>query len=330
MVASLFGPALLGLLTAILAGRLLIPLLQRLKARQVISTDAPVRHLSKGGTPTMGGGIILVGALVGGLLYPRPGGSGTTVAALWITTLAFGAIGFLDDYLIIRRGKNLGLRAREKLALQFLVAGAFSVWWYAHDRALASVLLVQSGPDPQRVALALFHALLLAGLSNAVNLTDGLDGLAAGVSLPIWGALALLAALGMAFGSFADLGLAAACAGFAGASIGYVWYNAHPAQVFMGDTGSLAIGGGLAAAAILLRQEWLLIPAAAVHWAEAASVTLQVVYFKATGGKRIFRRSPLHHHFEELQVPETRIVARFTIASIACCLLALALVYRTA
>jgi phospho-N-acetylmuramoyl-pentapeptide-transferase len=179
----------------------------------------------------------------------------------------------------------------------------------------------------------LYHVLLMVGMSNAVNLTDGLDGLAAGVSLPVWLVLACLGGFGAPAGfpfvqdaagaaAGGDFGIVVCCAAFAGATIGYLWFNAHPAQVFMGDTGSLAIGGGIAAAAIALRQEWLVLLAATVHLAEAASVTAQVISFKTTG-RRIFKRSPLHHHYEELDWPETRIVARFAIVSAGCGLLAL-------
>jgi phospho-N-acetylmuramoyl-pentapeptide-transferase len=173
--------------------------------------------------------------------------------------------------------------------------------------------------------------LLLVGMSNAVNLTDGLDGLAAGVSLPVWITLGVLAMVGpLTTGHFlntaSDYGILATAAGFAGATLGYLWYNAHPAQVFMGDTGSLAIGGGLGAVAIALRVEWLLLLIAAVHLAEAASVTLQVISFKTTG-KRIFKMSPLHHHFELCDWPETRIVARFAIVSTLCGVLALIIAF---
>lgn len=326
MLSSLFGPALAGLLAAVVVGFFLIPMLRRLKAGQVISLDAPERHRTKGGTPTMGGWIIVIGGLLPAWLYPHPGGVGAALLAVTLVILAFALIGFLDDFLIIRRGKNLGLRAREKLALQFIAAIAFSGWWAMTEQSFLSPDVDRS-VGPARIALAAFHVLILVGLSNAVNLTDGLDGLAAGVSLPVWITLALLATFGPAVQQGGDYGVAAACAAFAGATVGYLWYNAHPAQVFMGDTGSLAIGGGLAAAAILIRAEWLLLLAASVHLAEAASVTLQVISFKTTG-KRIFRMSPLHHHFELEKVPETRIVARFSIVSAACGLLALALALR--
>jgi phospho-N-acetylmuramoyl-pentapeptide-transferase len=330
MFASLFPPFLLGCLVALAAGWLLIPILQRLKVRQFISTDAPKRHQTKAGTPTMGGAIILVGAVLPTLFFRLPSGDLRLLYAVLLTTVGFGLIGFIDDYLIITRGRNLGLRAREKLLGQFIVAIAFSAWFYMTypraDLGVGNIVSVQVA----QIALAAFHVLLLVGMSNAVNLTDGLDGLASGVSMPVWITLALLGL----FGKYADpaavsdFRLVAFCAAFAGATLGYLWYNAHPAQVFMGDTGSLAIGGGMAAAAIALRQEWVLILAAAVHVVEALSVIIQVISFKTTG-KRVFKRSPLHHHFEEIEWPETRIVARFTLVSAMACLLALSLVLRT-
>jgi phospho-N-acetylmuramoyl-pentapeptide-transferase len=313
-----------------IAGWVLIPVLRRMKAGQVISTDAPGRHQAKGGTPTMGGLLILCGALAAAILYPRPSGSAALLAAVLLCTLAFGAIGFLDDYLIVRRGKSLGLRAREKLALQIIVALAFASWSQYADPA--GLRIGESWLDWPRVFWVLFHTGLLVGFSNAVNLTDGLDGLAAGVSLPVWLALGVaaafwpLAAAPLGAG-VSDYGLVAVCGGFAGATLGYLWYNAHPAQVFMGDTGALAIGGAMAAVAIVLRLELLLLIAAAVHLVEAGSVMLQVASFK-TRGKRIFRMSPLHHHFELVEWPETRIVARFTLASAGFAALALCLFFR--
>ncbi len=326
MAAALFAPAFIGALVALLSGWILLPVLRKLKARQVISTDAPKRHQTKAGTPTMGGLIILVGGLVTALAYPATG-SRALLAAVILATLGLGVVGFLDDLLIILRGKNLGLRAREKLLGQFIVAIAFAGWMAWMDAQAGTPL------GTSRLLLAAYHVLLMVGLSNAVNLTDGLDGLAGGVTLSTWLTLAALGSLatGVATLPFlqvqGDAGLVVFCAAFAGATLGYLWYNAHPAQIFMGDTGSLAIGGGLAAAAIAMRLEWLLLLAALVPIAEAGSVTLQVVWFKRTG-RRIFKMSPLHHHFELCDWPETRIVTRFALVSALCGLLALAVVFR--
>jgi phospho-N-acetylmuramoyl-pentapeptide-transferase len=329
MLSLLFGPFLTGALVALGSGYFLIPILQKLKARQSISSDAPKSHQSKAGTPTMGGLIILVGALVAALFYPRTSGQPAYLFAAVLCTALFGLIGFVDDLLIVLRGKNLGLRAREKFALQFIVAIAFAVWYYQVDPSRSAP--GAAGLSWGRIALAAYHVLLLVWMSNAVNLTDGLDGLAAGVSLPVWLALSVLAVSWSVLsfppaGGITDYALGGFCAAFAGASLGYLWYNAHPAQVFMGDTGSLAIGGGMAAAAILLHQEWTLLLIALVHHAEGLSVVLQVASFKSTG-KRIFKMSPLHHHFELCEVPETRVVARFAIVSAVCAVGALVLIF---
>jgi phospho-N-acetylmuramoyl-pentapeptide-transferase len=323
MLSGLAGAFLAGLVLALLGGLALLPLLRSLKARQFISSDAPQRHQVKAGTPTMGGLIIIVGGLLPPLFMAGVADRPRLYAVL-LATLGFGLVGFLDDLLIILRGRNLGLRAREKLLGQFIVAIAFTAWF---------VLADPGGPQPTagtlRWVLAAYYVLLMVGMSNAVNLTDGLDGLAAGVSLPVWLALALLGVFAPGvFDPGYGVGVPVFCAAMAGATLGYLWYNAHPAQVFMGDTGSLAIGGGMAAAGIALHQEWLLLVAALVHLVEAASVTLQVISFKTTG-KRIFKMSPLHHHFELCEVPETRIVARFAIASALCGLAALLIGLRT-
>lgn len=329
LLSFLVLPMLLGLLAALAAGWLLIPVLRRLKVGQIISTDAPKQHLAKGGTPTMGGAIILLGALGGVLFFRGPMLDYGLLVAVWLCTLGFGAVGFLDDYLIVKRGKNLGLRAREKLAGQFVVAILFAGWYY-YQYFLNDPVANNVGREllsPGRLLLCVCHVIIMVGMSNSVNLTDGLDGLAAGVSLPVWITLALLALAGSAATGISSFAVVVFCAAFAGATLGYLWYNAHPAQVFMGDTGSLAIGGGMAAAAIALHLEWILLLAALVHLAEAASVTAQVISFKTTG-KRIFKMSPVHHHFEQCGLPETRIVARFTLVSVMCCLLTLALFLR--
>jgi phospho-N-acetylmuramoyl-pentapeptide-transferase len=333
MPSLILLPFLLAAALALATGGPLIRFLQSLKARQTISSDAPQRHQAKAGTPTMGGLILLGGGLIAPLVlllegqpYGRPGTllAGTPLLALVLLALAFTGIGFLDDFLIVRRGKNLGLKARQKLAGQFLFATLFVYWVHAAYRPPAAFGMA-SETGAALWAWSAFQVLLLVGMSNAVNLTDGLDGLAGGVSLPVWIVLALLASYGIR----GDHGVAAFAAAFAGGTLGYLWFNAHPAQVFMGDTGSLPIGAAMAGAAILTGQEWILLLAGGVHVIEAASVTLQVISFKTTG-KRIFRMSPLHHHFELLGWPETRVVTRFTIASVLFSAAALWLALRNA
>jgi phospho-N-acetylmuramoyl-pentapeptide-transferase len=311
---------LMALLLSLLLGGPVIAFLRRLRARQVISLDAPQRHQAKAGTPTMGGFIFVAAGTVAALLSPHRSPAAT---ALLLVTLAFAGIGLLDDLLIVLRGKNLGLKARQKLALQAIGAIAFVLWY--HNPATA---LTTPGADAWHVTLlSLFHILLIVGLSNAVNLTDGLDGLAAGIAVPVWLVLAFVGALVAAPPYVGDLGVAAFCAAFAGGCLGFLWFNAHPASVFMGDTGSLGLGGGMAAAAILLRAEWVLLLAAGVYLVEMVSVMLQVASFKTTR-RRIFRMTPLHHHFELAGWAETKIVARFTLIAAALAALSLWVVVR--
>jgi phospho-N-acetylmuramoyl-pentapeptide-transferase len=314
MHSILIPPLLFALFLGLLMGRPLIAVLRRLKARQVISTDAPQRHQSKAGTPTMGG-LLIMAAGVGGVLAaqlwkPELRLLTTEMVAALVVTLAFTAIGLLDDLLIVTRGKNLGLKARQKLALQVLFAAVF-VWWW--DGRTGEAI------DARAAVAGAVHLLLLVGMSNAVNLTDGLDGLAAGVAVPLFLLFGVIGWLGnqlVSAGLESNLGLAAFSMAMAGACLGFLWFNTFPALVFMGDTGALGLGGGMAAMAIMLHAEWALLLAAGVFLAEAASVMLQVASFKSTG-KRVFRRSPLHHHFEEIGWPETRIVGRFWIVASA-------------
>jgi phospho-N-acetylmuramoyl-pentapeptide-transferase len=326
MPGIILVPFLAGMALSLLLGWPLILFLRRLKAGQVVSSDAPERHQGKGGTPTMGGLIILGAGLIAGLVAAFfesiRGASPNSLPLLGAAAVAvaFGSIGFLDDLLIVRRGRNLGLKARQKLASQSLFAIAFVICVHSWARP------AEIGGTAGMIWLwGAFQVLLIVGMSNAVNLTDGLDGLAAGVTLPIWIVLAILAIYVVP----GDHGVAALCAGLAGGTLGYLWFNSHPAQVFMGDTGSLALGGAMAAAAILIHQEWVLLLAAAIPVIEAGSVTAQVISFKTTG-RRIFKMSPLHHHFELAGWPETRVVARFVIASVFFCALALWLVLRNA
>ncbi|MCC6728922.1 MAG: phospho-N-acetylmuramoyl-pentapeptide-transferase [Chthonomonadales bacterium] len=296
---------------SVLVGGPCIRALRRVGARQTVSANAPAAHAGKQGTPTMGGLILLAGLVAAAALSAQATGDAGAVAGLLGVTLAFGAIGFLDDYLKAARGKNLGLIARQKLALQFAAATAFALWLAAQHRPGQSVLL---GADLGVWYYAL-AALLLVAVSNAVNLADGLDGLAAGIC-GLVGVGVVLVAAGRV-GAMTGAATAGACAGF-------LWHNAHPAAVFMGDTGSLPLGAALAAAAVLAKGEVAFLGLAAVLWLEMASVIVQVSVFKLRrrrGGleyaraHRVFRRTPLHHHFEELGWPETRVVQRFWLAT---------------
>ncbi len=295
----------LSIVATIAAGYPLLRSLTKAGIRQSVSSDAPGRHASKEGTPTMGGLTMAVGLVAGGAALALMGRWNRDVAAAGIVSLAFGCIGFLDDYLIVRRGRNLGLTARQKLALQFCVAAVFTAW-------LRSVRGTESGTTVAGLDLGVWYyliaVLLVVGLSNATNLADGLDGLSAGMSAIVFIGLGMLGGTP----SPAAWILAGACAGM-------LWFNLHPALVFMGNTGALALGAAMATIGLLGRHELPLQLAAIVFWAETLSVMAQVLVFKwrkrAHGveyarAHRLFRRAPLHHHLEEIGWPETRIVGR--------------------
>jgi phospho-N-acetylmuramoyl-pentapeptide-transferase len=312
--------ALAGLLATalvLLAGRRVIESLAQWGARQAIREDAPVRHQGKAGTPTGGGLLLLVAAIIGVVAAVRPSSSTAVVILIMV---GFGAIGLADDLLKVRRGRNLGLRARERLAAQALLAVVvgFYAFFASPDGGALTV--------PRGAAIDLgwlyvpFAALFVMGFVNAANLADGLDGLAAGL-----GAIAAGAYVVIAFrAGWADLGVVAAAV--AGAWLAFLWFNAHPAQVIMGDVGSNALGAALAGLALFTRTELLLVVVGALFVAEAVSVLAQVAYFKSTGGRRIFRMSPLHHHFELGGWTEPQIVTRFWLLGILAAVLGLLLI----
>ncbi|MBI4277794.1 MAG: phospho-N-acetylmuramoyl-pentapeptide-transferase [Armatimonadetes bacterium] len=308
--------ALLSAVLVLVAGPWAVARLRRF--RQRIREDAPARHQGKEGTPTMGG-VLLVGAAVLAALAagPKTWPAGVVLGA----TLGFGGIGALDDYLAVTRGRNLGLRARERLALQVPLALALGA--YAASRVGSIVAVPGTGLTLDLGRLyPVFALLYIVGFVNAVNLTDGLDGLAAGTVAVAAGAYALLAARG------GRPDVAAVAAAVAGACAGFLWFNAHPAQVFMGDVGSNALGAALAALAMVTKTELLMVVVGAVFAAEALSVLLQVAYFQTTGGKRIFRMSPLHHHFELAGWAETQVVVRFWLVGLAAAAVGLVLAGR--
>jgi phospho-N-acetylmuramoyl-pentapeptide-transferase len=295
-------------LAALAGGGPFVSWLRRAGAIKSISADAPARHGGKAGTPTMGGALI-VGAvllavlLVGGASF---GLSADLLAGLAIVVL-FAAIGGVDDALGIIRRRNLGLRAREKLMLQVPVA--LLLGFYVLLRSPLGGSLAVPGTH-LRLALGwaypIFCGLLVVGMANAVNLTDGLDGLAAGGVAIASTALAALA------GRAGALPVGTLSAAVAGGALGFLWFNAHPARMFMGDVGSQALGAALAAAGILAKMELAVLIVGGVFVAEALSVILQVTCFKTTG-RRLFRMSPFHHHFELSGWTETQTVVRFWI-----------------
>jgi phospho-N-acetylmuramoyl-pentapeptide-transferase len=287
---------------SLLAGPTLIRMLARLKVRQTISEDAPERHRAKQGTPTMGGFIIFLGAAVG-LAFARVGHS--RVSAVILLTLAMMALGLLDDLLIALKGKSLGLKARHKLIGQFIIAGLF-MWWVYSNRTTGTTVLHFGRPEFWDLGWAYYPLAVLAivWMSNAFNLADGLDGLVGGLTLILslsLGALVVMAAEG---------GLTVFSWATAGGCVGFLWYNSNPAKVFMGDTGSLALGAATAGIAVAGKVELLYLVLALVFVVEGLSVMIQVTSFKLTG-KRIFKMTPIHHHFELVGWPEQKIVVRF-------------------
>lgn len=288
-------------LLAVLFGPLFIPLLRRLKFGQQVRTDGPESHLKKSGTPTMGGIIIMV-ALT--LAFLRFADRGAEYWALIVACLGFGLVGFLDDYIKIAFKRSLGLTAKQKLFGQLLFSAVFCYILYDIGHSTAVGVPGTGWSVDLGWAYYLLVAVMLLGAANAVNFTDGLDGLLAGTSALAFGAFAVIAV------EASQPHSAVFSAAVVGAVLGFLVYNAHPAKVFMGDTGSLGLGGGIAAVAILTKTELLLVVIGGVFVLEMLSVIIQVASFK-TRGKRVFKMSPIHHHFELSGWSEWRVVTTF-------------------
>ena len=324
-----------------LFGKRVIRKLISLKFGQPVRTREEVNllyetHGRKKGTPTMGGVLIIVSVVASALLWARP-----TNHAVWLaifTIVYLGALGFVDDYYKVVKKNSKGLSGRIKLAAQFVLAViVVGLFLYGPKNAMFGTQLFvpclkRPLIDNMGLLAFVFYGLVIVGCCNAVNLTDGLDGLAAGCTVTVAGAYAILAfassnirvAEYLQIPFFPGSGeLAVLCSALVGAGLGFLWFNAHPAQVFMGDTGSLAIGGFIAVIAICCKQELLLMLVGGVFMMEAISVIIQVASFKLTG-KRVFAMSPIHHHFELNGWKETTVVVRFWILSIICAVLGLA------
>jgi phospho-N-acetylmuramoyl-pentapeptide-transferase len=306
------GPSfLLALALVVAAARPGLALLRWLKTGQHIRAEGPQDHLAKAGTPSMGGIAIVAAAIVATLPFMRPD---PAVLATLCVFAGFMGLGFLDDYLSLRRAANKGLSVRQKLFGQFLLGILFAsaLWWSGHQ----PWVLVPFAHYPWDLGPIYWPLLvfLVVGFTNSVNLTDGLDGLAATtVAIAMAGLAALLVRWGQ---PAAHPGILPFALAVSGACAGFLWLNAHPAQCFMGDTGSLALGAALVAVAAVGHLELYLLPVGILFVGEALSVMLQVGYFKATRGKRIFRMSPVHHHFELGGLRETKIVARFALVGL--------------
>ena len=342
--------SLTALLIGLLIGPYVIEKLREFQIGQYIREEGPQSHQKKSGTPTMGGVLICISILIPTLLWSDL--SDPYVWLVMLSTLAFGAIGFADDYIKVVHRRNQGLTARAKLGLQFVVSalvaatlvlmearGAYStrlmvpfakrfrpdlVWeWMGHIPHLHWLVFLP---------FVVFVMIVISGASNAVNLTDGLDGLAIGCTIIAAGALTVLTYVSghSVFSDYLELQrmpmvseLTVFCGSMVGASIGVLWYNAHPAEIFMGDVGSLALGGAIGTVAVVIKQELLLPFIGGVFILEAVSVMLQVGSYKLRNGKRIFKMAPLHHHFELLGWSESKVIARFWILALVFALFAL-------
>ncbi len=331
--------AVLGILTALIFsfvfGPILIERLYRFKFGQPVRSDGPQTHLKKTGTPTMGGVLILAAVTISTLLWANL--QNRFVWFALIVMLAFGAVGFADDYIKIKNKDPKGLPAKKKYFWLSLAGFGVSLMIYFTAKTpMETALIVPVFKDvviPLGAFFVLWSYLVIVGSSNAVNLTDGLDGLAIMPCVLVASALAVFAYVTGNIKMATYLGipfingvgeLAIFCTAIAGAGLGFLWFNAYPAQVFMGDVGALALGAALGVVAVLVRQELVLAVMGGVFVAETVSVALQVGYFKYSGGKRIFRMAPLHHHYELKGWPEPKIIVRFWIITLILVLIGLA------
>ena len=343
--------SLTALLIALFIGPWVIQKLREFQIGQYVREDGPQSHLKKTGTPTMGGILIVIAILLPTILWSDPANLFVWVAVF--ATLAFGAIGFADDYIKVVKRRSLGLTARAKLLWQSVAGASVAValvmlqQFRVFSTRLTVPFLKQWRPDLQWhawpaslpylalmafVPFVVWVIVFLMATTNSVNLTDGLDGLAIGCTIIAAGALTVLTYVSgnVVFADYLELQhmprvaeVTVFCGSMVGASIGFLWYNAHPAEIFMGDVGSLALGGAIGTVAIIIRQELLLPFIGGIFVLETLSVILQVGSFKLRNGKRIFKMAPLHHHFEQLGWSESKVIARFWIGALVFALFAL-------
>ena len=341
--------SLTALLIGLLIGPFVIDRLRQFQIGQYIREEGPQSHQKKGGTPTMGGVLICISILVPTLLWSDL--SNPFVWLVMFSTVACAEIGFADDYIKVVHKRNLGLTSKQKLLLQLLASGIIAIALLrlqgVHEYSTRLMVPFAKGFRPNLIINSLLHThfwplafvpfilfvmVVIAGSSNAVNLTDGLDGLAIGCTIIAAGALTVLTYVSghAVFSDYLELQrmpavseLTIFCGAMVGASIGFLWYNAHPAEIFMGDVGALALGGAIATVAVIIKQELLLPLIGGVFIMELFSVILQVGSYKLRGGKRIFRMAPLHHHFELGGWSESKVITRFWIMALVFALFAL-------
>lgn len=311
----IFLPVLIAFAISVILGPVIIPILRRLKMGQTEREDGVKSHLKKAGTPTMGGVIILLSVVVTSLLYLR---DYPKIIPILFVTLGFGLIGFLDDYLKVVMKRSDGLYPKQKMALQIVVTAIFAFYLIRFtDVSLAMLIPFTGGKYLDIGWLAvplLFFAVI--GTVNGVNFTDGLDGLASSVTV-------LVATFFTVVAIGTKSGIEPITCAVVGALLGFLLFNVYPASVFMGDTGSLALGGFVASTAYMLQMPIFILIVGLIYLVEVLSVMIQVTYFKKTGGKRIFKMAPIHHHFELCGWSETRVVAVFSIITAILCMIGL-------
>lgn len=311
----------LGFVISAVLGKYLVPALRRWKAGQAIKEDGPTWHMSKQGTPTMGGLMFIAAVAIVVLVLNGPAilsGDLTSVFVL-LFALVFGLIGFIDDYAKIKKKENTGLSASQKFLLQLAAAILFIVLLRNSGILSPNLYVPFFGVEWKLpwVVYMIFAALVITGTVNAVNITDGVDGLSSSVTLPVCAFFA--ASFGYAYLHWdrpGSAGMTVFAAALFGGLVGFLVYNFYPAKVFMGDTGSLFLGGMVGALAFGLDMPILLLPVGLVYWAEILSVVLQVTYFKSTHGKRLFKMSPIHHHFEMCGWSEVKICLVFGLVAL--------------
>ena len=315
MNATILMSVIISFAISVLLGPVIIPFLRRLKVGQTVRDEGPQSHLKKNGTPTMGGILILLSVVVTSLFfvkdYPK-------IVPILFLTLGFGMVGFLDDYIKVVLKRSMGLRAWQKMALQIVVTGVFVFYLLKYtDVSLAMKVPFMDGVylDFGWLNIPILF-LVVIGTVNGTNFTDGLDGLASSVTVLV---ATFFTVVAIGTGS----GIEPVTCAVVGALLGFLLFNVHPASVFMGDTGSLALGGFVAASAYMMQMPLYIVIVGFIYLVEVLSVMLQVSYFKMTGGKRIFKMAPIHHHFELCGWSETRVVTVFSIVTALLCLVAL-------
>ena len=310
---SVFMPVIISFLISVVFCPILIPFLRKLKFGQTEREEGPQSHLKKNGTPTMGGLVILASILLTSLIYI---GKFTEILPVLFMTLGFGLIGFLDDYIKVVKKRSLGLTPLQKMALQFIVSGVFIYYYFkiaGLDTSIKIPFVSGDGFVMPTWLFIIFVFIVVLGTVNGVNFTDGLDGLASGVTV-IVATFFTIAALSL------NPSMTPITGAVVGSLLGFLLFNTYPARVFMGDTGSLALGGFVSSIALMLHMPLFIVIIGLIYLVEVLSVILQVGYFKLTHGKRIFKMAPIHHHFELCGYSETQVVAAFSIVTALLCL----------